>query len=67
LQLRIWAQILKDDKVPKDAKFILIGTVRGADDQKIVDDLHNRARDLNILDRIEFMINQPRTKIHEIF
>lgn len=67
LQLRIWAQILKDEKVPKDAKFILIGTVRGADDQKIVDDLHNRARDLNILDRIEFMINQPRQKIHEIF
>jgi len=67
LQLNIWAQILKDEKVPKDAKFVLIGTVRGADDQKIVDDLHKRARELGILDRIEFKLNAPRPMILEIF
>ena len=43
--------------MPKDAKFILIGTVRGDDDQRIVDDLKKQAKNLKIQDRIEFMIN----------
>jgi len=34
LQLRVWSNILKDYKeVPKDAKFVMIGAVRGPDDQ----------------------------------
>jgi len=67
LQLQVWAKILEDDKVPKDAKLTMIGTVRGADDEKIVDELKSKARDLGIQDRVRFELNQPRPNIVEIF
>lgn len=34
LQLRVWAEALK--KLPKDAKFHMIGSVRDPDDERIV-------------------------------
>ena len=41
LQLRVWAQIRPS--LPSDAKFMLIGSVRDADDQRIVDELKQLA------------------------
>ena len=46
---------------------MMIGTVRGADDQNIVDEQKSKARDHGIQDRIQFEINHPRSKIVEIF
>lgn len=34
--------------VPKNSKFIMIGTVRGDDDQMIVDNIKKKARELGI-------------------
>jgi hypothetical protein len=42
---------------PKDAKFILIGTCRGKDDEEIVSQLKEQAFKLGISDKIEFEIN----------
>jgi hypothetical protein len=39
MQLRIWKKVLEDKNVPEDSKFLMIGTVRGDDDQKIVDNI----------------------------
>jgi glycosyltransferase involved in cell wall biosynthesis len=41
LQLRVWRKILP--KIPVNAKFILVGSVRDAEDQKIVDALKRKA------------------------
>ena len=60
--------MLKQNKdVPKDAKFVMIGAVRGPDDQKIVDDLTKMAKDLGILDKVEFKVNLPRNDILDYF
>jgi len=40
--------------IPPDAKYIMIGTVRGPDDEKIVQDLKDKAKELGILERVEF-------------
>lgn len=53
--------------MPKDAKFIMIGAVRGPDDEKIVDDLKKQAKDLGILDRVDFKCNLPRNDILDYF
>eukprot|EP00347_Sterkiella_histriomuscorum_P012414 403368671 len=65
LQLRVWAQALP--RLPQDAKFYMIGSVRDQEDQKIVDRLKDLAQQLQISDRISFEINQPRDKILSIF
>lgn len=59
--------MLKDPKVPLDAKLFMVGTVRGDADQKIVDELKSSARDMGIQDRVEILTNQPRDKLVEIF
>lgn len=45
----------------------MIGTVRGEEDQKIVDDLRTMAKDLKIERNVEFKINQPRDVLFEEF
>lgn len=53
--------------MPSDAKFIMIGTCRGPDDEKIVSDLKVSAKELGIQDRIGFEINASRERLFEIF
>jgi alpha-1,2-mannosyltransferase len=67
LQLEIWQSILKQNDVPKDSHFTMIGTVRGSSDQAIVDDLQAYAKQLGISDRVSFEINQSRERIYQIF
>ena len=55
LQLRVWARVLP--QLPEDAVFILVGSVRDPDDQRIVDDLKGLAIKLGIQNRVEFKIN----------
>jgi len=43
--------------LPEDAVFILVGSVRDPDDQRIVDDLKGLAIKLGIQNRVEFKIN----------
>jgi hypothetical protein len=52
LQLRVWKKAL--EYLPKDSKFIMMGTCRGIDDEKIVSDLQQLAIDLKIEKTIEF-------------
>ncbi len=47
MQLKIWKKVLEDG-VPNDSKFLMIGTVRGEDDQKIVDNIQREAKELGI-------------------
>ncbi len=36
-QLEVFKKVLEDNNTPTDSKLIMIGTVRGPDDQEIVD------------------------------
>ena len=65
LQLRVWNDALIC--LPNDAKFVLVGATRGKEDEKIVEELKHYAKDLRIENTIEFFINQPRSKILELF
>ena len=65
MQLRIWKKVLP--KIPQGSKFWLIGTVRDEDDQRIVDELKDLAKRLQIESTIEFKIKKPRDEIVEIF
>ena len=65
LQLKIWKKI--QHKIPKDSKFWLLGTVRDEDDQRIVDNLKDLAKQLEIENSVEFKIGKSRTEIVEIF
>ena len=65
LQLRVWARVLP--KLPLDAKFILMGSVRDQDDQRIVDELKKQARELGIEKSVEFRINLKREELHSLF
>ena len=38
-QLEVWKKVLEDNNTPSDSKLIMIGTVRGPDDEEIVDEL----------------------------
>jgi len=67
LQLKIWKKVLENPNCPKDAKFVMIGTCRGKDDDKIVSDLRLEALKLGISDKIGFEINQSRDRLFEIF
>jgi alpha-1,2-mannosyltransferase len=67
LQLKIWKRVLESPNCPKDAKFVMIGTCRGPDDEKIVSDLKSQALKLGIIDKIGFEINQSRDRLFEIF
>ena len=53
--------------MPADAKFTLIGTVRGAGDEQIVENLKKQALKLGISHKIDFAINQTRDKLFEYF
>ena len=65
MQLRIWKKILP--KIPRDSKFWLLGTVRDEDDQRILEQLKDLAKKLDIENSVEFKIGKPRPEIVEIF
>ena len=65
LQLRVWQRVLP--RLPADARFCLVGSVRDEDDQRILEGLKQLARDLGIQDSVEFQINLKRESLHEIF
>ena len=66
-QLKIWKLVLDNKSCPPDAKFILIGTCRGPEDEEIVQNLKVKAKDMNILDKIEFKINVTRNELYALF
>eukprot|EP00985_Skeletonema_marinoi_P022178 scaffold14012_cov141-Skeletonema_marinoi.AAC.2 len=60
LQLLSFAKLMENDEIKKsDVKLVLIGSCRGEDDRQLVDQLQKRARELNIQDNVEFVLNQP--------
>ena len=60
LQLLSFAKLLENEEIKKsDVKLVLIGSCRGEDDRQLVDQLQKRARELNIQDNVEFVLNQP--------
>lgn len=62
LQLKSFALLLeKYDGVMKknNAKLVLLGSCRGDDDRERVDQLQKLARELNIQEHVEFVLNQP--------
>ena len=67
LQLRVWKDCISKEDFPKDAHFKIIGSVRGPEDQKIVDDLKVLAKELKIDDRVSFQIGASRNQLFEIF
>jgi alpha-1,2-mannosyltransferase len=65
LQLRVWKNALP--RIPRDAHFVLVGSVRDKDDQRIVDELKQLARNLGIQDSVEFRVNLPRHELYSLF
>jgi alpha-1,2-mannosyltransferase len=60
LQLLSFAKLLENDKMRNlDVKLVLVGSCRGEDDRQLVDQLQKLARELNIQDNVEFVLNQP--------
>ena len=64
MQLTIWKSAI--DYLPKDSKFILIGTCRGSEDEEIVDNLKKMAKDLNIENSVEFALNKDNNEVLEV-
>ena len=58
LQLKIWKAALP--KLPKDAEFLLIGATRGEDDEKLLADLKQMAKDMQIAGSVRFLVNETR-------
>jgi alpha-1,2-mannosyltransferase len=69
MQLKIFKAMIddKDYHLPDDTTFVMIGTVRGPDDQILVNDLKKLAFELGINTRIRFEINKPRLVLMELF
>ena len=67
LQLLSFAKLLEnnDEMRNSDVKLVLIGSCRGEDDQQLVDQLKKLARELNIQDHVEFVLNQPYSVLKE--
>lgn len=65
MQLRMWKRLLP--RLPKDAKFWLVGTVRDENDQGILDGLKEQASVLGIEESIDFKVNRSRQEILDIF
>ncbi|KAL7439001.1 hypothetical protein ACHAXH_005469 [Discostella pseudostelligera] len=62
LQLTSFAKLLQlhDGAMKRvDVSLVLIGSCRGEDDEKRVDELRKLSRELHIQDRVEFVLNQP--------
>ena len=66
-QLKIWKTVTDHKDCPKDAKFILIGTCRGKEDEQIVEKLKEIAKEYKIDDKIEFKINVSRNELYSLF
>lgn len=62
LQLTSFAKLLQlhDGAMKRvDVRLVLIGSCRGEDDEKRVDELRKLSRELHIQDHVEFVLNQP--------
>lgn len=53
--------------MPKNSKFWLVGSTRGPDDELIVTELKDLAKQLKIEDSIDFKLNVSRDEINQIF
>lgn len=70
LQLQSFAKMLDmyDGAMRKaGVKLVLIGSCRGEDDQERVDQLQKLARELNIQDDVQFVLNQPYAVLKDYF
>jgi alpha-1,2-mannosyltransferase len=66
LQLVSFAKLLgKDEMRNSNVKLVLVGSCRGEDDRQLVDQLQKLARELNIQDKVEFVLNQPYSVLKE--
>ena len=61
MQLRVWASVVKS--LPEGSKFLLVGSVRDPDDQRIVDELKFIVKEFKIEDSVEFKINVDRKEL----
>eukprot|EP00986_Skeletonema_menzelii_P001270 scaffold338_cov155-Skeletonema_menzelii.AAC.4 len=60
LQLLSFAKLLEIEEMRNsEVKLVLIGSCRGEDDRQLVDQLQKLARELNIQNHVEFVLNQP--------
>lgn len=59
-QVEIWKHVLEDKEVPGDAKLVMVGTCRNEADEKIIDDIKAKAKELGVAQSIEIEKNQPR-------
>lgn len=70
LQLSSFAKFLqmRDGEMKKiGVSLIMIGSCRGEDDEKRVDELRKLSRVLNIQDNVEFVLNQPYSVLKDFF
>lgn len=68
LQLLSFAKLLENEELRKsDVKLVLIGSCRGEDDRQLVDQLQKLARELNIQNHVEFVLNQPYSVLKDYF
>jgi alpha-1,2-mannosyltransferase len=62
-----FAKLLENDNNLRnsDVKLVLLGSCRGEDDRQLVDQLQKLARELNIQDNVEFVLNQPYSALKD--
>lgn len=68
LQLRSFAKLLEiHDGAMREVgvMLVLIGSCRGADDRQRVDELRELARELQVEDRVKFVLNQPYSVVRD--
>jgi len=63
LQLRAFAEALKNPSTPKEARLVIIGGARHKEDKDLVDKLKQKAEDLNIQDYVDFKVNAPFSEL----
>jgi alpha-1,2-mannosyltransferase len=63
--MRVWKEALP--QLPEGSKFILIGTVRDAEDELIVENLKKLAAELGIEKSVEYKIGLNREQLLETF
>lgn len=67
LQLHVWQTVVKSGRLPRDAQFWLCGSTRGPDDERIVAELRQLAKELGVESSVQFKLNLPRSELNEIF
>lgn len=57
LQVRALEHLKKEGKLPRDAKLVMIGGVRNADDERILSNLEQKVKDWGLENHVEFRTN----------